>query len=315
MVFLVTMSAGFTPEMNAELEKLGLTLRFLPERESRIKDEYPCDDLDFSDVEGMLTFRFFCCNDLARFPALKFIQLTSHGTDHLPMDEIRSRGIRLCDARGAYGAPIAEFVLGGVLQLYKRAPLLAAQQREHVWIQRAGLRELAGQQVCIVGTGSLGRECAVRFRAMGCRTVGINRHGTVDAGYDAIHPLSALDCVLAESDIVILTLPLNDDSRGLFDANRFAKMKQDSVLVNVARGAIVQTDALLDALGSGHLSGAVIDVCETEPLPADSPLWDTENLILTPHNSFIGENNPQRLFDLAYQNIKDWIESIGGNNA
>lgn len=315
MVFLVTMPAGFTPEMHAELEKLGLTLRFLPPHDPRLKDEIPCDDLDFSDVDGMLTFRFFCCNDLARFPKLKFMQLTSHGTDHLPMDEIRERGIRLCDARGAYGAPIAEFVLGGVLQLYKRAPLFAAQQREHIWIQRGGLRELSGCQVCIVGTGSLGRECAVRFRAMGCRTVGINRHPTTDDNYDAVFPLSELDRVLAESDIVILTLPLNDESRGLFDAARFAKMKPGAVLVNVARGAIVQTDALLDALRSGQLSGAVIDVCETEPLPADSPLWDMENLILTPHNSFIGDNNPQRIFELAYRNIKDWIESIGGNNA
>jgi len=299
MNLLIAYAPDFTPEMYAALEALGYRLRFLPGDE---RENY--DDLDFSEVEAILCFRFFCYNDIARFPALRLIQLTSHGTDHLPHNTLRARGIRCFDARGTYGGPIAEFALCGVLQLYKCAPLFRAQQTAHLWLQNRALRELAGQTVCIVGTGSLGTECARRFSAMGCRVLGVCRHPRAAAGFDEQLPLSALDDILPESDIVILTLPLTEETRGMIDARRFARMKSGAVLVNVARGPIVREAALIDALRSGHLSGAVIDVAEIEPLPTDSPLWDMDNVILTPHNSFAGSGNARRLFDLTYRNLK-----------
>ena len=303
MVMLIAYPAGMTEEMYAALRALGLELRFLPGPETQYYD------MDFSDVDAVVCYRFFVHNDIARFPKLKFIQLTSHGTDHMPLDTLRARGITLCDARGTYGAPIAEFALGGVLQLYKSAPLFSRQQADHVWRQHRRLRELGGKAVCIVGTGSVGTECAQRFRAMGCRVTGLCRHPQPKEHFDRVGAMTELDAVLAESDIVILTMPLNDDSRNLFDESRFARMKPGAVLVNVARGPVVNSEALAGALRSGHLSGAVADVFESEPLPADSPLWETENLILTPHNSFGGENNAKRLFQLLYKNTQNWIES------
>ena len=222
----------------------------------------------------------------------------------MPLDTLRARGIALFDARGAYSPAIAEFVLGGVLQLYKCAPQFRQQQTQHVWQQMRTLRELTGQTVCIVGAGSIGTECARRFRAMGCRVIGLCRHPKESPDYDAQYPVSALDSVLAESDVVILTLPLTEESRGLFDAARIARMKPGAVFVNVSRGPIADSSAVAEALRSGQLSGAVLDVFETEPLPADSPLWDAENLILTPHNSFSGNLNGERLFGILSENLR-----------
>ena len=307
MVLLIAYASDLKEEAFAALRAQGCELRFLPGDE---KQSYP--DLDFSDVEGVVCYRFFCYNSLDRFPRLRFIQLTSHGTDHMPLDTLRARGIALFDARGAYSPAIAEFALCGVLQLYKCAPLFHRQQAQHVWQQTRTLRELGGQTVCIVGTGSIGTECARRFRAMGCRVIGLCRHPKDAPDYDAQYPVSALDALLPESDIVILTLPLTEESRGLFNAARIARMKPGAVLVNVSRGAVVESAALLDALRSGQLSGAVADVFETEPLPPDSPLWDVENLILTPHNSFSGNLNGKRLFEIISKNISEEINLNGG---
>ena len=307
MILLLANSGGFTAERCDALASLGLEIRTLSGREEQHYEE------DFSDVDAVVCYRFFCHNDIARFPRLKFIQLTSHGSDHMPLDYIRSHGITLCDARGTYGAPIAEFALSGVLQLYKAMPQFYRQQAAHVWQQNRRLRELTGKLVCIVGAGSIGTECALRFRAMGCRVTGLCRRPKPNAAFDDIRPVTELDAVLAESDIVILAMPLNEDSRAMFDARRFACMKPGAVLVNVSRGPAVDSQALADALISGQLSGALADVFETEPLTADSPLWDMENLILTPHNSFAGDHNMERLFDLIYTNTKNWITTNGGN--
>ena len=299
MTLLIAYAPGITEEMLDALRALGCTLRFLPGEETETYDA-----LDFSDVEGVVCYRFFCFNDLARFPALRFIQLTSHGTDHMPLGALRERGIRLYDARGTFSAPIAEFVLGGVLQLYKAAPQFRRQQEQHRWEKLRTLRELSGQTVCIVGTGSLGTECARRFAAMGCRVLGVCRHPKESPDYAAQYPVGALDGVLAQSDIVILTLPLTEESRGMFDARRIAAIKPGAVFVNVARGPIADSAAVAEALRSGQLSGAVLDVVETEPLPPESPLWDTENLILTPHNSFSGDRSGERLFKIISENLR-----------
>ena len=122
--------------------------------------------------------------------------------------------------------------------------------------------------------------------------------------------IAALDSVLPETDILLITLPLTDATRGMMDARRFALLKEGAVLINIARGPIVHEGALLSALQSGRLSGAAIDVFDTEPLPADHPLWDAPNLILTPHSSFIGEHNPRRYFELFCRNTAAWLDTL-----
>ena len=304
---LMTMDRGFTPGMYDALRDLGLELVFLgpdgtPGPEDAVYDR------DFSDIDAVFCYRFFCYNDISRFPKLRYIHTTSHAVDHMPLDYIRSHGIRLCDARGAYGVPMAEFVLGAVLQLYKEAPAFYARQRAHVWAMPADLRELTGRQVTLLGAGSVGTECAKRFTAMGCRCVGLCRHPVQEAeGFTAQRGIGELDAVLPETDILIVALPLTDETRGMLNARRFALLKPGAVLVNVGRGPIVDAGAMMDALRSGQLSGAAADVFDTEPLPPDSPLWDTPNLIITPHSSFIGEHDPRRLFEIVYRDTANWL--------
>jgi phosphoglycerate dehydrogenase-like enzyme len=135
--------------------------------------------------------------------------------------------------------------------------------------------------------------------------IGVNRTVRENDAYDMILPMERLEEALAQSDVVVLTLPLTDATRGLMNAARFAKMKSGAVLVNIARGALVDTDALLQALDE-NLSGAVLDVFDPEPLPSDSPLWARPDVIVTPHNSFVGDGNAARLNELILKNLKDY---------
>ena len=308
MRFLMAYARFFTPEMCERFRRLGLEPVFLPGENGQPGDEERTYDMDFSDIDAVLCYRFFCHNDIARFPKLKYIHTTSSGIDHMPLDYIRDHGIVLCNARGVYSAPMAEFALSAVLQLYKAAPLFYEQQRAHVWKLHDTLRELAGRQVTIVGAGSVGTECAKRFSAMGCRCVGLCRHPDDSAAhYAAQRSITRLDALLPETDILLLTVPLTGDTRGLMDARRFALLKDGAVLVNIARGPVVDAGAMLAALRSGRLSGAAVDVVDPEPLPPDDPLWDAPNLILTPHNSFIGDGDAQRMFELVYQDTETWL--------
>lgn len=305
MKFLMARSDGYTPEMLRRLAALGFELLFLDGGETKRYER------DFSDVDAVMCYQFFNYNDIRRFPSLKYIHTTSAGLDHMPMDYIREHGIRLCNAHDVYSVPIAEFVLCGVLQLYKQARAFQRLQDAHVWDKKERLLELGGKKVCIIGAGSIGTETAKRFRAMGCTVTGLCRHPAPKPDFDAVSHIDRLDEVLPESDIIVSAVPLSDETRHLLNAERFSRMKDGAVLVNISRGGVVDTDALLDALLSGKLYGAAIDVFEEEPLPSDSPLWDVGNLILTPHSSFAGEHNTQRLFDLLYADTKEWVESLG----
>ena len=312
MHILIAYMPGYNPETGEAFRKLGLTPVLLPEDVAQTGAEGKFWDMDFSDIDAVICCRLFLYNDIARFPKLKYIHTTSAGIDHMPLDYIRAHGITLCNARGVYSVPMAEFALSGVLQLYKAAPLFYGQQKAHVWKNYRELRELGGRQVTLLGAGSIATECARRFAAMGCRCVGLCRHPDPSAEFYADQrSIAELDAVLPETDILLIALPLTDETRGMMDARRFALLKEGAVLVNIARGAIVQTAALADALGGGRLSGAVIDVIDPEPLPADSPLWDAPNLILTPHNSFAGEHNPRRMFEVIYKDTVNWLN--GGN--
>ena len=260
---------------------------------------------DPAEIEGVVGNGLFLYHPLEAFTALRYIQLTSAGFDRVPMDAVRVRGITIRNARGVYSVPMAEHALWSVLTLYRQGAFFVRKQAEGVWEKRRDLVELAGKTACILGCGSVGTACAERFRAMGCRVLGVNRTVRDNAAFDAVLPLTALDETLAQADVVILTLPLTEATRGLMDAARFAAMKPGSVLVNIARGALVDEAALRSAL-SDRLSGAALDVFETEPLAPDSPLWTFDNVLLTPHNSFVGDGNAARLDTLILDNLRTY---------
>ena len=263
------------------------------------KDALPCA---YDWVEGVVCNGLFLSHPIENFPNLRYIQLTSAGFGRVDMDYVAAHGIEIHNARGVYSIPMAEFALCGVLQLYKQAAFFRENQRQHLWEKHRGLSELCGKQVLIVGCGSVGNECAKRFAAFGCRVNGVDLLPRENSLYDNILPLEQLDEALKAADIIVLTLPLTEQTKHLINDERLGLLKLTAVLVNIARGAIVDTEALLRHIN--HLGGAVLDVFKEEPLPESSPLWDKKNIILTPHNSFVGEGNLERLKKVVIANLK-----------
>lgn len=263
------------------------------------KDELPCAP---EWVEGIIGNGIFLSHSIEQFTNLQYIQLTSVGLDRVPMKYVLEHGIRINNARGVYSIPMAEYVLSGVLALYKKHKFFSNNQKMHKWEKERSLVELNGKKVCILGCGSVGTECAIRFKAMGCTVFGIDPAACEHRNLFCIYHPDNIKEVLSRSDIVVITLPLTEHTRHMFNSELFEAMKKDSIIINIARGALVQTEAMIEALEK-KLYGAVLDVFEDEPLAEDSPLWEMENVIITPHNSFVGEGNNKRLSDVIMKNL------------
>ncbi len=298
MNLLITGAARPTPSALDGLRADGHTVWFL-------QNEQDALPLPAEEIEGVVANGLFLHHDITCFSALRYIQLTAAGLDRVPLDYVREHGITLHNAAGVYSIPMAEFAVAAVLSLYKQLAFFRTAQSARRWDKHRGLRELFGKRVCIVGCGNVGTECAKRFTALGCIVCGVDLSPRCDAAYAVIHPLSALQEVLATADIVVLTVPLTADTRHLIGADELALLKDEAVLVNIARGAVVDTEALTAALNARPLY-AVLDVFPDEPLSPDSPLWDHERVLITPHNSFVGEGNGERLWALIQNNLSNY---------
>ena len=271
-----------------QIEAMGHRTVFLQNE----ADALPCDP---AWPEGLICNGLFLHHPIEQFQNLRFIQLTSAGFDRVPMEYVHSQGIEIHNARGVYSAPMAEFAVGSVLQIYKQFPFFRQNQKAHRWEKRRDLRELTDKIVVILGCGSVGTECARRFRAFACKVIGVDVSPFQNVSFDEILPLTALDETLPAADILILTVPLTDETRGLINAVRLAAMKTDTILINISRGAVIDEQALLARLQNTPAFTAVLDVFGTEPIFPENPLWTLTNALLTPHNSFAGEWNTDRL--------------------
>ena len=274
---------------------MGHEVRFLQFE----KDALPCGA---EWPEGIIGNGIFLSHPIEQFASLRYIQLTSAGFDRVPMDYVREKNITIHNARGVYSIPMAEYALAGVLQLYKKSGFFATNQQAHKWEKERNIRELFGRRVCVFGCGSVGTECAKRFQAMGCTVVGIDPVVKENDCFTAIDTPERMKDALAAADVVIVTLPLTEETKGMFDRDAFGAMKKDAVFVNIARGPLVNTKDLAAWLDAG--GSAVLDVFEEEPLGEHSELWDRENVIITPHNSFIGEGNGKRLSDVIMRQLE-----------
>ena len=297
MNLLVTGAWGDAKKYLPNLRTLGHNVIFMQNE----ADDLPCDPCW---IEGVICNGLFLFHDISSFLNLKYIQLTSAGYDRVPMEYVTAHSIAIHNARGVYSIPMAEYALCGVLQLYKQTRFFLENQNRKDWEKHRGLRELCGKTVCIVGCGSVGTECAKRFSAFGAIVRGIDLYPVKDDSYRVILPLEALEDQLSDADVVVLTLPLTEATKHLIDCEKLAKMKDGAILVNIARGAVVDTEALIVALQSNKIGGAVLDVFEEEPLSPDSPLWSFENVVITPHNSFVSDGNEKRFFCVIESALK-----------
>lgn len=286
MNVLVTGAFQLNSEELAMLEAAGHKVFLHPDERTPV--EQP------ERYEAVVCNGLFLYNSIERFTSLRVIQLTSAGLDRVPLDYIRAHGIELHNAAGVYSVPMAEFAVCGILQLYKQSRFFAANQAQHKWEKHRGLLELSGKRVCILGCGDVGREIAKRLKAFGCRITGLNRTVRALSDFDEVLPLDKLAETAAACDILVCCIALTPETRGIVSKEVFDFLPAGAIFVNIARGALADGAALTAWLQSG--GHAVLDVFEEEPLPENSPLRDMENVILTPHNSFVGDRNRARLW-------------------
>lgn len=245
--------------------------------------------------------------------ALKMIAVAFTGVDHVGLDAARERGIAVCNCAGYSDVSVAELAVGLAIDVLRH--VVPADAATRAGGTSAGLmgREISGKTVGIVGTGHIGCAAARLFGAFGARVLGFARHESEAARAAGIE-FASLEELLAESDIVSLHLPLTPEIRGFLDAEKIARMKDGAVLVNCARGPIVDNDALAAALNEGKLAGAGIDVFDMEPpLPQGYALASAKNCVLTPHVAYLTEEAMGRRAVIEFDNVLAWLEGAPKN--
>ena len=219
-------------------------------------------------------------------PTLEWLQTNSAGVEPYIQPGVLAGDTLLTNATGAYGLAIAEHMLGMLLELFKKLELYRDAQKSGAWQSQGAVKAVYGSTVLVLGMGDIGGEFAGRCKALGAKVIGVRRSPRPCPEYaDEVHLLEDLDSLLPQADVVAVTLPGTDATRGLMSRERLAKMKEGAVLLNVGRGFIVDTEALCDALERGHLSGAGVDVTDPEPLPPTHRLWNIPTAVVTPHIS------------------------------
>jgi phosphoglycerate dehydrogenase-like enzyme len=246
---------------------------------------------------------------------LRWIHSPAAAVHQLMFPELVNSDVVLTNAREVHGPVVAEHVMALIFALAKCLPQAVRFQQKHVWGQetmwrgRSRPRELANSTLGLVGLGSIGRAVARHASSLGMRVIAV-RENTAKPTPQGVHEVfasSQLDALLAQSDHVVLAAPVTSGTRGLISAARLGKMKPEACLINVGRGPLVDEAALIDALREKRIGGAALDVFEEEPLPADSPLWDLENLLITPHTAGLTEKLWERHYQLISENLRRYI--------
>lgn len=301
MNLLLTGCFKYSESQLEELRSLGYTIYFMQQEAEALP-------LAASEVDATVCNGLFLSHPFEEFTRLKFIQLTSTGFDRVPVEDIKAQGCELWNARGVYSTPMAEWALFRVLEHYKQGCFFKQEQDAGRWTKHRGLREIAGTRVAVVGAGNVGQEVAKRFRAMGARTVGFDVHTNPTEGFDEMMLTASLLEHVGEMDVVVITAPLLPSTRGLISHEELMAMKQDAVLVNIARGGLIDQQAMIEVLSVRSDLFAALDVFEEEPLPVDTPLWKMENVAVSPHNSFVSNGNNKRMFEVMKRNLQAFIE-------
>ena len=300
MNLLISAACDNLKKHQLKLQKMGFNIFFL-------ENEYDALPIDNKLVDVVVCNNLFSYHDISTFSQLKYIQLTSVGTDRVPLEHIQKNKIILNNAKGVYSVPISEYVISGIFFFYKKMNFFIDNKHNKEWIKDREILELHNKKAMIFGAGNIGEECAKKLKAFGCKVFGVDLSNKTSKYFTYIFDVHDFyDELLNDIDIVIVTLPLTTLTFHFFDSRFFSKMKKNSLFVNVSRGKLVVENDLIDALDK-NIGGAILDVFDEEPLDKDSPLWKYSNVFITPHNSFVGDGNDRRLSSLIIDNLKDFI--------
>jgi phosphoglycerate dehydrogenase-like enzyme len=236
---------------------------------------------------------------------LRWVHMSSAGVDRYYSRELAARGVTLTRGSGAYGVPISEHVLAMMLAFTRGLPQYIRQQTRREWHRTATISEISGKVLGVYGMGDIGSDLARKAHALGMRVYGLARRDREAPPYvEALWTPDRLDDLLAASDFLAACAPLTNATRGRFGAREFAVMKDTAYFFNIGRGAVAVQADLEAALSAGEIAGAGLDVTDPEPLPEDSPLWDMENVILTPHVSGGSDGTPDRVTEIVLENVR-----------
>lgn len=241
---------------------------------------------------------------LAAAPRLRWIHTPSAGVEHLLIPQVLERDIIITNSAGVHAIPIAEFVLALMLSHAKGLAHYRAAQAAAHWDRAFVPRELYEQTVLVLGAGGIGQAIAERAAAFGMRVWGARRTPRPTPGFARVVGMDGWRALLPAADYLVIAAPLTPATRGMIDAPAFAAMKPDAYLINIARGAIVVEEALLQALRTGQIAGAALDTFEQEPLPPESPLWALPNVTITPHTTAGSPRMRERQLALFFENLR-----------
>ncbi len=237
---------------------------------------------------------------------LKWVHAQCHGFGFLLNDELIEHGATVTNARGVHAESVAEHAFSMLLGLTRRLAEYRQIQQEHRW-QRLMTDTLVGKTMCVIGVGTIGSAIARRAKSFDMKVAGVDIRPVVCESLSSLSGPDDLDSAISTADVVAVAVPFNETTRNMFPRDRLLKMKPGSYLINIARGGIVDEQAVVDMLNSGRLKGAGFDVFETEPLPADSPMWDAPNCILLPHSASFTEFCYDRLLELVSEQIRRFL--------
>ncbi|MDK2807066.1 MAG: D-2-hydroxyacid dehydrogenase [Thermoanaerobacterium sp.] len=238
---------------------------------------------------------------------LKWIHLLSAGADAMPFDVLKERKIILTNSKGVHKYQISEQVLGYMLLFERGLNYFIRKQMNREWDKSVRVSELYGKTVCILGVGSIGEEISRIAREFGMTTIGVRKSGKISQFVDEMYTNENMIFAVSKADYVICALPLTDDTYHLLGKDFFKNMKNDAVFINIGRGKVVDESSLIDALKNKTIRGAALDVFEEEPLSKESPLWDMENVIITPHTAGISPHYMERGIEIIKHNIKAYL--------
>jgi D-2-hydroxyacid dehydrogenase (NADP+) len=256
-----------------------------------------------ADLDALVTLAF---EERFLDAGLDWIHSIQAGVDRFPLEAFADSGLTLTNSTGIHGDVVGETAVGYMLAFARRLHVARSNQERREWRRPAwdAAFPLRRETACVVGLGTLGRGIAGRAAALGMDVVGVKRTPTPVDDVDRVYPPAELHAAVADARFVALAVPLTDGTTGLIDAAALEAMRSDAYLLNVARGPVVDQDALVDALDDGVVAGAALDVFETEPLPSESPLWDREDVIVTPHAAGMTDDYADRVAAIVRENLR-----------
>jgi phosphoglycerate dehydrogenase-like enzyme len=298
---------NYSREILCQIKRLGYKIHFVNDERFPLKTQNI--DFDVCDIDAVVCNSLFLYNEIQIFKNLKFIQVTSAGYDRVPIDYINNQNICLFNAKDVYSVPISEWCILKILEIYKSSIFFFNNQRMKKWEKKKDLLELTSKIITIVGCGSVGKEIAKRIKVFGTTVLGVDKSNENIEFFDKMYPVSNINEALVQSDIVILSLPLNIKTTNLFNREKFKVMKKNSVLINLSRGGVIDEKDLIEALRKGRFLGVALDVFKEEPLSEYNELWNFPNLLISPHNSFVSDKVSDRLTNVILANLTSFAQS------